>query len=614
MRRARWIAAAVIGWTVCTTISLLAQAPPDGWVVLSLDEYRDLRARSQRAGLPPPLPADATVSRVDYELRLDGEAVTGHALLTVDVLRDGWARIPIPAGLTVTNARLDGQPVALADGPPPYLVLSRPGRTRIELDIVIPLTASAGTESISLPAAPVPVTRATLLLARGGLDLSVAGGFVSERASTADESQWTVYGHPNEPLKLAWKRRIDDRRASLPLRVRARLHQFVSYAEDGCHLSVSVQTEVVQGSMQDVVLTLPDEVVVNEVNGPTVADWEAADGRLRVRLLEPVITDVAFVVVAEMRSEREGDMAVPILRLPSAERESGGVAVDIVGAGEIVTGTVRGLEPADSTELGEFLAAHDSPSLVGFRLRPIEGSEPRSLGVSVVRFAPQAVLVANVEEVRYSMLVTEQRTLVEARYAIRNNQRSFLKVVLPPGATVWSAVVDGRPIRPGLAEQDAVLLPLGKARVDEDAPASVVKLVYLQPESSLTDTRLTLQLPSVDLPISRSGLRLYYPPTLRVESEDGTFRPASDSGPFSAALRMSAAPAVARRYEVGSANAGLQGLVERYRSESGERRVMGALPVDISVPVWGPSVFLASELTPEGQPVVVAFKVKHVRQ
>jgi hypothetical protein len=277
-------------------------------VVLSLEEYRDLRARSLRAGLPPPLPTAATLSRVDYELRLDGEAIAGRALLTVDVLRDGWARIPIPPGLTVASASVDGRPVALADGPPPYVVLATAGRATVALDIVVPSTASAGTESIVLPAAPVPVTRATLALARSGLELSVTGGFVSEHITAADESQWTLFGRPNESLKISWKRRADDRRASMPLRLRGRVRQLVSYGEDGCRMSASVHAEVVQGSLQEVTLALPPGVIVNEVNGPTVADWDAADNRLRVRLLEPVITDVSFVVAGEMRAAREGGM------------------------------------------------------------------------------------------------------------------------------------------------------------------------------------------------------------------------------------------------------------------------------------------------------------------
>ena len=37
----------------------------------------------------------------------------GRASLTVDVLKDGWVRVPVPAGLLVREARLDGKPLSL---------------------------------------------------------------------------------------------------------------------------------------------------------------------------------------------------------------------------------------------------------------------------------------------------------------------------------------------------------------------------------------------------------------------------------------------------------------------------------------------------------------------
>lgn len=44
-----------------------------------------------------------------------------------------------------------------------------------------------------------------------------------------------------------------------------------------------------------------------------------------------------------------------------------------------------------------------------------------------------------------------------------------------------------------------------------------------------------------------------------------------------------------------------QALIEGFRSKSDAGRVAGILPVDISFPEIGPSVFLVSELTSEGQ-------------
>jgi hypothetical protein len=464
-------------------------ATPDGWVVLPVDEYRALRDRANPPQpLPPAPPVDATLTRIDYDLRVDTDTVAGRALLTIDVLREGWTRLQIPAGLMVREATLDGQPVALVDGPPPHVLLSHAGRSILTLEVVVPLATSAGAESITLPASPSPISRIRLALPKSGVDLSVAGGFITEHAEAANESRWTAFGRPNQALTMRWKRKVDDRRADLPLRVRARLTEVVGLGEDACQVAAAVRVEVLQGLAREISIAIPSGLVVNQVNGATVADWETSGGLLRVKLLEATATEVSFIISGDARTARDGSIAIPLVRMPSAERETGGVAVDVTGAGEISQRQTRGLEPADPSELGELVAGRESPSMIAYRHRPLAGTEARSLTVAVVRYTPQAVFVANIEEARYRALVSEDgRLLVEARYAIRNNQRSFLKATLPAGATVWSAQVGGRPIRPGVAEANALLLPLEKGRAGEEAPTFVVELVYLQPIDTWVD-------------------------------------------------------------------------------------------------------------------------------
>ena len=229
MSRTRRIVIAIL---VCLSAAAAARAQSlaaEGWVVLPVDEYRALRARANPETPPPTAsPVDATLTRVEYDLRVDpstapgpgGDTIAGRVTLTVDVLRDGWARIPIPAGLMASDARVDGEPAAIVEAAPPYLLLSRAGRAIVSLDLVMPLSATAGNEAAVLPASPAPITRTILVLPRSGVDLSLTGGFVADHIETADESRWTLFGHPNEPLKLIWKHRVDDRRATLPLRVR----------------------------------------------------------------------------------------------------------------------------------------------------------------------------------------------------------------------------------------------------------------------------------------------------------------------------------------------------------------------------------------------------------
>jgi hypothetical protein len=649
MSHTRWVVVTLVV-CLCAAANAAAQAPaPDGWVVLPVDEYRALRARANpEAPVPSPPPVDATLTRVDYDLRVEsssplgavGDTIAGRALLTIDVLRDGWVKVPIPTGLMVRDARIDGQPVALIEGPPAHVVLSRSGRVVLSLDISLPLSASAGAEALTLPPSPAALSRATLTLPRGGVDLTVSGGFVSERSESPSESRWTALGRANQPLTFSWKRKADDRRAEQALRFRARVASVIGLGEEVSTLSANVRVEVQQGMAREVTLDVPPGMVINQVNGATVADWELKGNLLRVRLLDPVFTELSFVVLGESRLPPDGDVTVPLIRVPAAERETGGVAISVLGAGEIERHQMRGLDLTDVSEVADVVAGRESPSMVAFRLRPIAGGEPRSLHVMVKRYTPQAVLIANVEEARYRALAAEDGLfLVEGHYAIRNNQRSFLKVTLPAGATIWSASVAGRPVRPGVAEGRSVLLALEKGRAGEDAPTFVVRITYLQPvEPWVSTSRAHLELPALDLPISRTGVEFYHSPRYKTALEPGTFRIESDPGVFAEALRTSrgagfgmsaggyaspppppapaaapmaapaplAAPASMSPPTAPQAAGGFQKLIDRYRNEGGGRTVRGALSI-------GPSLFMASELTAEGQAPSFELSIRRIK-
>ena len=75
-----------------------------------------------------------------------------------------------------------------------------------------------------------------------------------------------------------------------------------------------------------------------------------------MRLLEPSAADVSLTVHGELRTPRDGAIAIPLLRLTAAERETGGVVVDVAGAGEIGDRQPRGLEPTDPSEFSDVVA------------------------------------------------------------------------------------------------------------------------------------------------------------------------------------------------------------------------------------------------------------------
>jgi hypothetical protein len=76
-----FIASALLVGSSATPAQQDSSRPPGpGWVVIGLDEYKTLRAKAyppEREPEPPPV--EATLSRVEYDLHVNGEVASGRA-------------------------------------------------------------------------------------------------------------------------------------------------------------------------------------------------------------------------------------------------------------------------------------------------------------------------------------------------------------------------------------------------------------------------------------------------------------------------------------------------------------------------------------------------------
>src|SRR5687768_17094660 len=184
-----------------------AASTSDGWVVLPVSEYTALkRAASPADPEPATPPVEATLSRIDYSLKVDGDLATGEARLTVDVIKNGWVRMTMPDGLIVRDAQIDGRPVNLAmktkdKGPGcADLLLSKTGRSIVTLKIVAPVTTLAGTDILHLPVSNSAISHATVELLRQGVDVKVTGGLLLDHTEAPTGSRWKANGKGGEPL------------------------------------------------------------------------------------------------------------------------------------------------------------------------------------------------------------------------------------------------------------------------------------------------------------------------------------------------------------------------------------------------------------------------------
>jgi len=236
-------------------------------------------------------------------------------------------RVPIPAGLLVREARLDGKLVSLVPivggkaGGQLSALLSHPGRAVLMLEIALPVAhrperkhlasfrrfrRHSGFRADSSPGRGHPLAAPS-----------------SEKSETAAESKWIAYGRGNEVLTFTWRRKTEDHRATQPLRLRGSLTQLLGLGEDSTSINAEVNLEVTQGAAREAKVQIPDRVTINQVLGAMVADWAVKDNELIVTFLEPVDQKARFVITGETRTSREGQIDIPLLRLLNAERETG---------------------------------------------------------------------------------------------------------------------------------------------------------------------------------------------------------------------------------------------------------------------------------------------------
>ena len=147
-----------------------------------------------------------------------------------------------------------------------------------------------------------------------------------------------------------------------------------------------------------------------------------------------------------------------------------------------------------------------------------------------------------------------------------------------------------------------------------------------------------LALPALDLPVSRTGLLVYHPPLFKVTPEAGAFRMEPFENPISSALN---APVVSGGtaggiFSTGAASpvpspalsdtdskdeakvkrsqVAAEALLDKFRADSLAGKRAGILPIRVSFPAFGPSLYLVSELTVENQAPSAGLGYQHEKK
>ena len=507
--------------------TLLAQERgPAGTVTLSRTDYDRLLDLASRQPRPPdsaPLPAALT--RADIRARVDAGAVRATMTVNGEVFQTGSVKVPLISNATLLDARSTDRPLPLvAEGNAHVAVVTGPASFSATLEWGTSITASPGRGSFVLPVPPAGSVTATFDVPGEQSDLRVTPGLVLRRTSAGGRTTVEATLDPGSSTQVWWSSR-DTGPAAPPrdARLLSDVKTLVTIGDADLRLLSLVDVTVVQGEPTEFEVRIPAGYELAGVTGSSLDRSEQQGQRLVLVVSAPSRRRHQFLINLERPSAGGSfKLETGFPTVPAAQRETGEIAVEGLGTLEISAVDPPGLRRMDVREVDQALTSVARQSLLSAYRYQRSATGVPSLALDVTRFPDAAVLAAIAERAVATTLVTsEGRALTEVSLWLRNRAQPFMKVSLPPGASMLSVDVAGSPAKPAEGA-DGMRVPLLRPGFRPDGPYSV-SFVYLHAGPAFAKKgEMQMTLPRMDVPVSVVEWELFLPEQYRADRFAGT--------------------------------------------------------------------------------------------
>ncbi|HEU4710381.1 MAG TPA: carboxypeptidase-like regulatory domain-containing protein [Pyrinomonadaceae bacterium] len=507
-----------------TTIDAALPVPGStGTVTISLSEYDRLIELASRK----PKPTDAAplpfvLSRAAFKLKLVDQKLVGSVDIDGSLLEKGNIKAPLTTGLTILDARQAGSPLPLLlEGPSHAAILSGPGPFAVSLGIASNLTIDAGRASFVLPVPLASSSLLTLELPGNHADVRVEPGLVTSRQSLNGNTIIEAALEAGKPARVWWTtREVSAPVAQREVRFLSDVKTVVSVGDSQLRVTAYCDLTVIQGEAAEFKMPVPAGFELTAASGTALESAELENGTLTLKVYEPGKRNYQFLIAIE-RANRDTKVEPPLLAFPGAQRETGEVLVEGVGAMELIareTGGLRRMDVREAAPLTRSLSHF--PLQAAFRYNRRASDAPK-LELEWTQFPDANVLSAVAERAVVTTLANvEGRSLTEVTLRVRNHAQQFIKVELPQGAQLLSSEVEGQSVKI-VQGRDGSRVPLLRPGLDSSR-AYTVSFVYLNTGSSFAKTgNYDMGLPRLDIPINLLTWEVSLPDRIEVKQFGG---------------------------------------------------------------------------------------------
>ncbi len=497
--------------------------PDSGNVSLPLDEYNrlvELASKPAKKLEPPPI--NYSIKHADLKFRVEDESVSGAVQLDGEVFKKGMAKVPLTTGMTILDVREQGKGVPFSpENGTEVAILNGPAEFSVNVNVALPLQVEAGRASFSLPVPSAGGAQLTLVVPGEHTQVNLSPGLITNRTSENGHTTIEATLPPGQPANVWWATR-EAATPAVPREVRflSNVKTLVSVGEADLRLAALVDINVVQGDPTQFELEIPAGYEVIGVSGATLESSETQGKTLVLKVNSPSQRNHQFLISLE-RSITETKSPVPFLSFKNAQREIGEVLIEGTGTMELTATEGGSLKRMDVKETNYYLRAlAHFPPQAAFRYHR-QPNEAPTLALGWVRFPDSSVLAAVAEDAQVTTLVTsEGRTLTEVKLLLKNQAQPFLKVLLPAGASILSADVEGEKVKPVLAP-DGSRVPLLRPGF-RPTGSYTVSFVFIHAGAPFAKKgESELSLPAMDIPISLMHWEVFLPEQYKVKDFHG---------------------------------------------------------------------------------------------
>ena len=500
----------------------LTQGPP-GSVTLTLAEFNrlvELAGRKPKPSEAAPVPF--ILAHAAFKLRIENESLVGSLDIDGDVLQKGPTKVPLTTGLTILEAQQAQKPLPLLqEGSTHSAIVSGPGPFAVSMNIASALTVDAGRASFMLPVPSAGSSLLSLDLPGNHANVRVEPGLITNRATANGHTLIEAALEPGKPARVWWTtREIAAPVAQREVRFLSDIKTLLSVGDSELRIAALCDITVIQGESSDFSVPLPPGFEVTEVTGSTLESSEAQGGVLTLKVREPARRTHQFLIAIE-RPNQDKKLDAPFLVFTGAQRETGELLVEGVGAMELKTTEGGGLKRIDVREAGPITRSLARFPIQGaFRYQRRQGDAPK-LMLEWDQFADSSVLSAIAERATVTTLLNaEGKTLTEVTLRVRNHSQPFVRIQLPPGSNLLSAEVEGEKVKPVLGT-DGSRVPLLRTGFRPSGPYTV-SFVYLSSGAAFSKSgAYELSIPKMDVPVSLMTWEVSLPERLNVKQVTG---------------------------------------------------------------------------------------------